>query len=92
MRLQLTLITAITSCVAGRALNVGNPPSSSLQMGLLATTITEKPGALPRQVPPGHGRPRIKFKRDGSIQAFFDEDFANDADWKKFSEKGGALV
>ncbi|KAF3034170.1 hypothetical protein E8E12_005640 [Didymella heteroderae] len=34
---------------------------------------------------------RIKFKCDGSVSGFFDEDYANDADWKKFTEKGGAL-
>ncbi|KAJ4316879.1 hypothetical protein N0V94_005221 [Neodidymelliopsis sp. IMI 364377] len=34
----------------------------------------------------------VRFRRDGAVQGFFDDEYADDADWKKFTKKGGALM
>ncbi|KAH6644834.1 hypothetical protein C7974DRAFT_420258 [Boeremia exigua] len=34
----------------------------------------------------------IRFSRDGTVHAFFDDDSASDDDWQKFTHKGGALM
>lgn len=92
MRLRLTLIAAIASCVAGRVLDVSQVTPNTSQMGPRADRSTGRPATPPHENPLRHVGRKIKFKRDGSVQGFFDEDYANDADWKKFTEKGGALV
>lgn len=93
MQLQSTLVVAIIAiCVVGRAFDVDNATPSSSQMGRQARDLIGKPEppALRRLLK--QAQRKIRFKRDGAVQGFFDDDHASDADWKKFTEKGGALV
>ncbi|KAF1923546.1 uncharacterized protein M421DRAFT_425767 [Didymella exigua CBS 183.55] len=56
-------------------------------MGPPNVWLTGRPETSLRHV----GR-KIKFKLDGSVQGFFDDDYASDADWEKFTKKGSALM
>lgn len=93
MRLQLILPTvAFPSCVASRVLNLGASITNNSQIGPPRYRLTESPVTPPHERLQHHAGRSIKFKRDGSVTGFFDDDYASDADWKKYIEKGGALV
>ena len=91
MHLRLVLTTAtFTAFAVGRALDAGLSALSISQMA-------RRPGferSLATKFQRGQKQAarKIKFKRDGSVQGFFDDDYASDADWDKFTKKGGALV
>jgi hypothetical protein len=92
MLLHLALIPAIASGVSSRVLSVSAATANDAHMGPYINWPTERPVTPPHENTLRHVVRRINFKRDGSVTGFFDEDYANDADWKKFSNKGGALV
>lgn len=92
MRLRLILTAAIVSPVASRGLNLGAGTVNDSQMGPLGYNLPERPFSSHHEKPQRHNGRRIRFKRDGLVTGFFDDDYASDANWKKFTEKGGALV
>lgn len=93
MRVQFALITiAITVSVAGSALNVGGATFRDSHMAPYTRKRSMVPELPDNRGPVAKARRAIQFRRDGAVQGFFDDDYASDADWKKFTEKGGALV
>ena len=92
MRLHFTIITAVATCIVSHALSVGAAASIDFKMGPPNDWHARQFATPSHEISLRHVGRRIKFKCDGSVSGFFDEDYANDADWKKFTEKGGALV
>ena len=92
MQLPSFLTAAPASGVASRVLNLGAGTAHNSQMGPARYNVTERPATPSHTRPQRHVGRKIKFKRDGSVTGFLDDDYANDADWEKFTNKGGALV
>lgn len=93
MRLHLTLIAIILATfAAGRTLDLGEKTFGASQMA--RNTREELSGSrIPvKRSPQKHTRQTTKTRRDGAVHGFFDDDLADDADWRRFTEKGGALV
>jgi hypothetical protein len=91
MQLQsAAVILTVTAFVAGGALEVSGPMTNFNHMDppfrMAKTEPVESYTSIAKV------RRAIKVRRDRTVQGFFDDDYANDADWEKFTEKGGALV
>ncbi|UPX16374.1 uncharacterized protein EKO05_0006781 [Ascochyta rabiei] len=52
----------------------------------------QTPGLAAPLSSPDQSQPANRFRCDGAVQGFFDDDMASDADWKKFTDKGCALA
>ncbi|KAJ4341283.1 hypothetical protein N0V95_007289 [Ascochyta clinopodiicola] len=93
MRLQLTLaVTTIAAFATGRAFDVNRSVAGVSRMARATVADYQVSGLPARLSSPDRSQPTNKFRRDRAVHGFFDDDLASDADWKKFTDKGGALM
>jgi hypothetical protein len=92
MRLQSLITAALVSCVASCVLDCGTGIADNSQMGPSRYKLPGRSATLPQKRSQRPAGRKVKFKRDGSVTGFFDDDYANDEDWERFTNKGGALV
>lgn len=90
--LSALLIAIVAVCVAASARNIRKelPEPSESHLHPLGLIVDLK--LLPFEDALTYTQPSARLKRDGAGQGFFDDDYASDADWTKFTNKGGALV
>jgi|SRR5690242_18137206 len=88
MRVVLTfLLAAFTTCVAAHALDIRESELHRLPPNLAGrSALPQHKKSLP------YARSGARLTNDGAARGFFDEDYASEADWTKFTNKGGALV
>ncbi|KAJ4986345.1 hypothetical protein SVAN01_08162 [Stagonosporopsis vannaccii] len=85
-------LAASAACVAIRALDNLEAALSPFELRHLPSDLTDTSALLQRKDTFGNARRSARLKRDDRVQSFFDEDFASEADWTKFTNKGGALM
>ncbi|KAJ8107057.1 hypothetical protein OPT61_g9127 [Boeremia exigua] len=89
MRLQLTLVVAaVVTCIGGRELNNGKEPliTDLHHDHFWSPRLASHKGTL------SYTGPRYRVRRDRGAQGFEGDEFASDADWQKFTNKGGTLM
>ncbi|XPS75852.1 hypothetical protein M3J09_007918 [Ascochyta lentis] len=90
---QLEFIILTTAAfAAGYALDVHKTTPNVSRMAHNIKASIQEYGLPAHYSPPEQTQHTSRLKRDGAAQGFFDDDLASDADWKKFTEKGGALM
>lgn len=92
MRLKSFLTAALVCYVASRALDSKGGTAKDSQMGPPRYALPNSSDTSPHTKSQDHTGRKIRFKHDGLVTGFFDDDEASDADWKKFTTLGGALV